>query len=380
MSKKGKNKEKKNYRLYAAAGGICVLLFALILAIFVFRGGNAGGQPLPPEPGSVLSEPVDLSALADFRKRDQKLIEALLSEKDKERKKDTAVRQLEALAPLYLAWSDQYAKAEGSIKVYGPRAAAWLNEILWAMMQREDILHGLGRNWTSQPPKERAPKADYWACVGGLDGNPYLWSVFEKGRGDDVLRIPESEAREKVISALKGIKYPFSNGVFSGVEIYVLPSHGMFDEDTTFGKCAVGRTTGKGYTPEDNDRFYNGPKQVRVVIAGIENTNKENISHELAHAWFRLMQNHGGKGILVAWAECRKPYVPARIDPENLSDDYKAAGAWGERPEEVMAEDFVYLFASAKQSETRHEWPEVKDPLVLSRLKRFFEGEVTNES
>lgn len=367
-------REKKNYWLCVAAGCMCALLVAL-----VFASRESGGQPLPPGPESVIGRPIGFRALVDFRNKDRKAIERLLSEQHEELRKDTALRQLEALVPFYLSWSEQCSVAEGGIKVYGPRASAWLNEILWAMVQREDILHGVGRNWKSQPSRERAPGARYWTTLGGLDGDPYLWSVFIGGDGDKTLEIPEEEAREMVINALKNIKYPFDNMVFSGVEIYVLPSQGMFefDKNTSYGKCAVGRTTGKGYSPEDMDRFRTGPRQVRVLIAGVDGINKENtLCHELGHAWVRVLQNHGAKGILAAWAEWRKPYIPEGIDTASLDDDYKATGGWNERPEEVLAEDFVRLFGGGKG---RDNWPVVEDLKVQEGLARFFIGEVICE-
>lgn len=356
------------------AGGICCL-FASVLMFVSFKKEEFGRQPLPPEPADTIIKPVDFEALMRYRSLDQVAIKKLLSEDEKHRN-EAALKQLETLVPFYLSWANECTVTEGGLKVYGPRAAVWLNEILWSMAQREDILHGYGRYWESRPPKERAPGARYWFSLGGLDGNPYIWSIEGK-----TSEIPEEEARSAVVSALKDIKYPFcnkiGNKIFSGVEMYVLPSAGMFDNSTSAGMCAVGRTTGRGYSPEDVDRLRTGPKQVRILIAGVEGINRENtLCHELGHAWVRVLRNHGAKNVLAAWAEWRKPYIPEGVDPSSFADDYRVTGNWSERPEEVLAEDFVRLFGGGNG---RDNWPRVEDPKTRERLARFFAGEVVYE-
>ncbi|MCL6479853.1 MAG: hypothetical protein K6T65_15890 [Peptococcaceae bacterium] len=366
-----RNVKRKKYFIYTTAGCSCILLLTLILTIFVSRGGNAGGRPLPAGPETALNKPLDLRELVEFRKRDQVLIDELISDPDEKRRGDKALKQWEALWPCYLAWSEQYTMAEG-IKIYGPRASAWLNEILWAMIQREDMVHGSTNKWASKPPRERAPKADHWFSLGGLDGDPYDWAAFEEEKGMQILTMSDGEVTEKAKSVLANIQFPFSSGVFKDVEIYVYPSHALFSNKTTKGMYNPAITSDRCYTPVAGD--YGKPNVIRVIIAGIENIDKERtVPHELAHAWFRVMQKHGGKGILSAWAKNRAPFIPADVDPESLSDEYKAVGGWGDRVEEVMAEDFADVFFAGESKETmRHSWPKITSPQVLARLMEFF--------
>ncbi|MDI6908147.1 MAG: hypothetical protein QMC81_11770 [Thermoanaerobacterales bacterium] len=387
------------------------LLFGAWMILLCLAGcGHTAGVPWTPPPapeeaeGSLThpsSGPVTGASLfaewTAFNRRDLDELRRLAAITDDTRRKEEAYKQWRELWTVYLAWKERGGEVlePAGIRVYGPVAAGWMNEILAAMWKRDvfvgggDLTHVLSVREPSLPGGSRPHKGSLWYELVGLNA-PGCWSVM--GEDDAERQVSDREAVGRVRDMLDRSTYPFGRGLFDGAEIHLVPGRMLYQDDDPLTDIAKGYARIIAHPPYGERGSVYSPEATlwapRIVAAWPDGL--WGLPHELGHAWFfrQHFNLRGIKDVYTTWADFRRPAVPATLrekPDKTLDDDEILSGtdseaAWGENPAEALAEDFANMFFPGVMNEENrwhHAWPDIFAPgpensAIRERLREFF--------
>ncbi|OPX85775.1 MAG: hypothetical protein A4E53_03370 [Pelotomaculum sp. PtaB.Bin104] len=71
-----------------------------------------------------------LTELLNYRQKDLEETKRIVAIKDDARRKEEALKQWKMLWPFYQAWKERGGQDYAGIRLYGPVASGWMNEIL----------------------------------------------------------------------------------------------------------------------------------------------------------------------------------------------------------------------------------------------------------
>ena len=378
---------------------IIILLFMLLM---VTGCGDSHSLTLPPGPdqvkGSVKNtnlqaiNPADVLAEAkEFRQKNIDELKKIYNDNPEPAAREKIL--LEAWKDYYEIYNGWYENGgqthnKSGIRIYGPVASVWLNEIYLSMARLENLI--VDPNATTEqvllnapvnfePEKYNLTDFTFHGLQGLCNENEFACNTKTKQKIKS-----DYYAANDVVAMLNACSYPFSKNSFINTEVYLYPAEQFQNQDSS----AWGYTACFGLTPCNNLPVrviipYSSFLYTDLIIGKVNSL--VNLGHELGHAWVRERYIGYNNNIIKSYLKNRG--IDDSQIPEYLTNDDVAVGNtllfsedgkrdqidYDSKPVENLAEDFNALFFGQK---FRFNYPDIygdeKNKDVRDRLREYF--------